>query len=102
MGSLAPLFLTTSYSHCFDFTLSKVGDGYIDGTAFLFQILLNLTSPDAATTGGMIKSASLKWSEQMCKCKCANLEVADILPCLGNKFKPFLSVFKDLLVLDGG
>ena len=40
---LTPLFLITSYSDCFDFTLSKDGDGYIDGTAFLFKILLNLT-----------------------------------------------------------
>ena len=42
-GSLTPLFLTTSYSDCFEFTLSKDGDGDIDGTAFLFKIVLNLT-----------------------------------------------------------
>ena len=41
------------YSDCFDFILSKVGDGYIDGTTFLFKILLNLTSLDVATTGGI-------------------------------------------------
>ena len=52
-GSLTPLFLTTSYSDCFDFTLSKVGDGCIDGTEFLFKILLNLTSLDTATTSGI-------------------------------------------------
>ena len=65
--SLILLFLTTSYCDCFDFNLSKVGDGCIDGIAFLFKIILNLTSLDAATTGGTRKSTSVKWSEQMCK-----------------------------------
>ena len=66
-ASLTALLLTTSYSDCFDFTLSKVGDGYIDGAAFLFKILMNLTLLVTPTSGGIRKSAWVKWSGQMWK-----------------------------------
>ena len=81
-ASLTALLLTTSYSDCFDFTLSKVGDGYIDGTAFLFKILMNLTQNQKISMSEMI------WANVK------RLEVADILPCFGKKIKPFLLHFR--------